>query len=136
MRELLFFLFTILFSCVHNDKEIKQGIIDPNDASEMALMMRDMFNQLEMIKNKIESGEDISNELLQFIDIHKTKATDESFVIDDLKRMSIGFKKVVEKFNKLPSKRNYNLIVNNCISCHQGLCPGPLDRIDNLILIK
>ena len=135
MKELtLLLLFTILFSCTHNDKDIKKGIIDPNDSSEMALMMRDMYNQLDMIKTKIEADEDISNELLKFIDIHKTKTTDESFVTDGLKSMSLGFKEVVENFNNLPTKNNYKLIVNNCISCHKGLCPGPLERIDNLIL--
>ena len=50
--------------------------------------------------------------------------------------MSIGFDLVVTSFNEDPSESNYKSIVNTCISCHQGMCPGPLERIDNLILEK
>ena len=137
MRVLIFiFLSAIVTSCVHPDKEIKQAILDPNETSEMAILMREMFAQLDVIKSKIEAGEDISHEQLQFVAIHKTETTDESFLTEGLTSMSIGFDLVVTSFNEDPSESNYKSIVNTCISCHQGMCPGPLERIDNLILEK
>ena len=135
MRVLLFiFLSAIVTSCIQQDKEIKQAILDPNETSEMAILMREMFAQLDVIKSKIETGEDISHEQLQFVAIHKTETTDESFLTEGLTSMSIGFDLIVTSFNEDPSESNYKSIVNTCISCHQGMCPGPLERIDNLIL--
>ena len=135
MRVLIFiFLSAIVTSCIQQDKEIKQAVLDPNETSEMAILMREMFAQLDVIKSKIEAGEDISHEQLQFVAIHKTETTDESFLTEGLTSMSIGFDLVVTSFNEDPSESNYKSIVNTCISCHQGMCPGPLERIDNLIL--
>ena len=137
MRVLIFiFLSAIVTSCIQQDKEIKQAVLDPNETSEMAILMREMFAQLDVIKSKIEAGEDISHEQLQFVAIHKTETTDESFLTEGLTSMSIGFDLVVTSFNEDPSESNYKSIVNTCISCHQGMCPGPLERIDNLILEK
>ena len=124
----------ILLSCNSSDSEIKRAIIDPNDASEMALLMRQMSDDLDIIKNKILNGEDIIGDQLQFSQIHKMKTTDESFLSEGLMQMSIGFDLVVDNYNENPSRDNYNAIVNNCISCHKGMCPGPLSRINNLIL--
>ena len=124
----------ILLSCNSSDSEIKRTIIDPNDASEMALLMRQMSDDLDIIKNKILNGEDIIGDQLQFSQIHKMKTTDESFLSEGLTQMSIGFDLVVDNYNENPSRDNYNAIVNNCISCHKGMCPGPLSRINNLIL--
>jgi hypothetical protein len=132
MKEFLIILLFFMFSC--SDKEKKQTIIDPNNTSEMALLMRDMFTHLETIKGKIENGESLSLEQLDFEIIHKQKATDESFLKEGLVPMSKEYSLVVKDFNENPTKNNYKSIVNTCISCHQSLCPGPLERIDNLIL--
>jgi len=135
MRVLiLIFLFAFVSSCVQNDKRIQETILDPNEASQMAMLMREMFTKLDVIKSKIEDGEDISNEQLQFVDIHDTETTDESFLTEGFTSMSMGFNLLVNNFNESPSNSNYKSIVNSCISCHQGMCPGPLERIDNLIL--
>jgi hypothetical protein len=132
MKELLIIIILFFSSCI--DKEEKKTITDPNNASEMALLMRDMFIQLEIIKEKIENGENISSEQLDFEIIHKQKATDESFLKEGLVPMSKGYSLVIEGFNKNPSKEKYKSIVNTCISCHISMCPGPLERIDNLIV--
>ena len=132
MRGFIFILALIISSC--SNKEEKQTITDPNNTSEMALLMRDMFNQLEVIKEEIEKGENLSSEQLDFATIHKQKATDESFLKEGLVPMSKGYSLVVEDFNKNPSKEKYKSIVNTCISCHISMCPGPLERIDNLIV--
>ena len=133
MRVFLIISALFFIACI-NSKEDPTTITDPNDTSEMAILMREMFAQLDVIKSKIDVGEDISHEQLQFVAIHKTETTDESFLTEGLTSMSIGFDLVVTSFNEDPSESNYKSIVNTCISCHQGMCPGPLERIDNLIL--
>ena len=136
MRSFLLFLIVCtLVSCSNQNKK-QQTIIDPNDSSEMALMMRDMFFKLNDVKSKIQLGQDISNEQLRFSIIHESEATDDSFLDNGLNLMSKAFEQKVRDFNNDPSIQNYTEIVNNCISCHQGMCPGPIQRIDNLILKK
>lgn len=132
MKEFLIIIILFFFSCI--DKVEKKTITDPNNTSEMALLMRDMFTQLEVIKGKIEKGENLSSEQLDFATIHKQKATDESFLKEGLVPMSKGYSLVVEDFNRNPSKERYKSIVNTCITCHANMCPGPLERIDNLIV--
>ena len=100
----------------------------------MALLMRDMFERMGVIKDKIENNEDLSKEQLSFANIHSQEATDSSFIKEGLVPMSEGYSRIINQFNNYPSKENYKSIVNTCINCHISMCPGPLERIDNLIL--
>ena len=120
-------------ACI-NSKEESTTITDPNDTSEMALLMRDMFERMEVIKDKIENNEDLSKEQLSFASIHLQEATDSSFVKEGLFPMSEGYIRIINQFNNYPSKKNYKSIVNSCINCHISMCPGPLESSDNLIL--
>ena len=133
MRGFLIISAIFLSACI-NSKEEPATIIDPNDTSEMALLMRDMFEKLEVIKDKIENNEDLSKEQLSFAAIHLQEVTDSSFIKEGLVSMSEGYIRIINQFNNHPNKENYKSIVNSCINCHISMCPGPLERIDNLIL--
>ena len=133
MRKILI-ISTLFFSACTNSKEESATITDPNDTSEMALLMRDMFERMEVIKDKIENNEDLSKEQLSFVVIHSQEATDSSFIKEGLVHMSEAYSRIINQFNTYPSKENYQSVVNNCINCHVSMCPGPLERIDNLIL--
>tara|TARA_Y100001934_G_C12031505_1_gene621565 strand:- start:120 stop:524 length:405 start_codon:yes stop_codon:yes gene_type:complete len=133
VRKFLIISVIFLSACI-NSKEESTTITDPNDTSEMALLMRDMFERMEVIKDKIENNEDLSKEQLSFASIHLQEATDSSFVKEGLFPMSEGYIRIINQFNNYPSKKNYKSIVNSCINCHISMCPGPLERIDNLIL--
>ena len=133
MRGFLIISAIFLSACI-NSKEEPVTIIDPNDTSEMALLMRDMFEKLEVIKDKIENNEDLSKEQLSFAAIHLQEVTDSSFIKEGLVPMSEGYIRIINQFNNHPTKENYKSIVNSCINCHISMCPGPLERIDNLIL--
>ena len=131
----LFLILSVLFfSACFNNNEDSTIITDPNDTSEMALLMRDMFERLEVIKYKIENNESLSEEQLSFAIIHSQEATDSSFIKEGLVPMSEGYSRIINQFNNYPSKENYKSIVNSCINCHISMCPGPLERIDNLII--
>ena len=131
----LFLIISVLFfsACINNNED-PTIITDPNDTSEMALLMRDMFERLEVIKDKIENNENLSEEQLSFAIIHSQEATDSSFTNEGLVGMSEAYSRIINQFNNDHSKENYKSIVNSCINCHISMCPGPLERIDNLIL--
>jgi hypothetical protein len=135
MKKLIIISVILLFAaCQQKEEKVTQTIIDPNNTSEMALLMRDMFLQLEEVKNKIILGEDISKEQFNFELIHKQTPTDESFLKEGMESMSSAYAYSVQIFNEAPSSKSFSSIVNNCMSCHTMLCPGPLERIDNLLL--
>ena len=78
---------------------------------------------------------ELNNRLARYLVayIHSQEATDSSFIKEGLVPMSEGYSRIINQFNNYPSKENYKSIVNTCINCHISMCPGPLERIDNLI---
>tara|TARA_B100000497_G_C7677919_1_gene409798 strand:+ start:180 stop:590 length:411 start_codon:yes stop_codon:yes gene_type:complete len=135
MKKVGILLCVCLFAaCQQVDKTKTITVIDPNNTSEMALLMREMFSELEGIKEKIQKGEDISSEQLDFELIHNQTPTDEGFLKEGIKSRSNAYAYSVNFFNEEPNSKNFSSIVNNCMSCHTMMCPGPLERIDNLIL--
>ena len=98
----------------------------------MAQLMRDMTNQLENIQNKIIRNESLENKQLNFALIHQQKTTDPTFIKPHIQPMSEAFNYSVEEFNNKPNKKNYLAIINNCLSCHQLSCPGPIMKIKKL----
>ena len=137
MKKYLFFiLYTITFiSCSSSDDEDKPSIIiDPNPTSEMAQLMREMTIELDKIKIRLQNNEILENNCLDFALIHEAKVTDESFNKPHIMPMSKAFHYVVNEFNKEPNIKNYNSIINNCVSCHQLSCQGPLMKINKLTI--
>ena len=126
-KNLIIFISLFLFSCVN------KGIIDPNDASEMALNMRIMTKELEIAKYEIEKFEKFDNISFDFKKIHNQKATDSTFYTESLKPMSESFYRTVENFNNFPNSENYNNIINSCVQCHNYICSGPLSKSTNFI---
>jgi hypothetical protein len=96
--------------------------------------MREMTKELEAIKIKLEKNETLGENLLNFELIHHQQVTDSSFNKPHIEPMSIAFHYTVEEFNKEPSIKNYSSIINNCSSCHQLSCQGPLVKINKLMI--
>ena len=136
MKKIIYIVSLLLFYNCSNPTSEKssQIIIDPNPTSEMAQLMRDMTLKLEGIKTAIENNEVLDENQLDFALIHNQKATDSSFVKPHIKPMSESFAYAIEQFNKDPNSSNYSTIINNCLSCHQLSCPGPVVRINKLKL--
>ena len=136
MKKIIHIVSLLLFYNCSNPTSEKssQIIIDPNPTSEMAQLMRDMTLKLEGIKTAIENNEVLDENQLDFALIHNQKATDSSFVKPHIKPMSESFAYAIEQFNNEPNSSNYSTIINNCLSCHQLSCPGPVVRINQLKL--
>ena len=115
-------------ACNQNPKAIK----DPNDTSEMALAMREMYDELLIVKKDIEGNKTLSGKSFDFPPIHSLEATDSSFIKSGFNERSIGFSRAVELFNEAPSVEGYRALVMGCTTCHKAICPGPLVRIENL----
>jgi hypothetical protein len=126
----------ILTGCLNKtpSEDSPKVILDPNPTSEMAQQMREMTKELEAIKIKLEKNETLGENLLNFELIHHQQVTDSSFNKPHIEPMSIAYDYVVGEFNKDPSIKNYSSIINNCSSCHQLSCQGPLVKINKLMI--
>lgn len=134
-------IFMIAVSCAEGKKESSssenqvQQPINPNGDSELALLMRDMFDEAQLIKEQIAKGEPIEIKLdhEKILTAHATEpekaASPEYKAFADLYLKSIKNLQSAET-DKLSSK--YNNMVVNCMSCHKAMCPGPIVKIKKL----
>ena len=136
MKYSIGIILLILTGCVNktSSEDFPNVILDPNPTSEMAQQMREMTKELEAIKIKLEKNETLGENLLNFELIHHQQVTDSSFNKPHIEPMSIAYDYAVGEFNKDPSIKNYSSIINNCSSCHQLSCQGPLVKINKLMI--
>lgn len=103
----------------------------PNEMSEMALAMRTMVDKLKEAKTDIERGVEPKLSIEDFKAYH---FTDASFQKEGFDPMADALLMAAHKFDETPSVENYELVVNSCKSCHEYMCPGPLEMIKTLEL--
>jgi hypothetical protein len=113
--------------------------VNPNGDSELSLLMREMMRSADSMKTVIKSGNVPEKFPDAFLKIHTAKPTD-----DDTKHASydafatnyIDNLQILCKSPKAESIKNYNVVVNSCINCHNDHCPGPIKTIEKLFLKK
>lgn len=129
-------------SCSGNKpKDVVTEVIDvtvdnPNIDSELTLLMRKMYDEADLIKEKIKSGSgNITDAFIAELEyVHKALPSDpklsnptftafNELIIAEAKTLQSMDKNRVEGFNNL---------VNRCIDCHKTFCPGPIPRIKKL----
>lgn len=143
IKLLLSFLsvFIIFTSCGEDQKEssapitVVQQPINPNGDTELALLMRAMFEEAQTIKTQIDQGEPITV-TLNHEDILTAEATEPE------KAASAAYKAFADTY--LQSIKNlqtaapneklgaYENMVVNCMACHTAICPGPMVKIKKL----
>jgi len=101
----------------------------PNPMSEMAISMRTMTEKMQEVKTALKNE---SAPKLNFLSFSSLKMTDDSFDKPGFTQMAKQLVQLSEKFDSEPTIQNYNDIVYMCQSCHNYLCPGPLERIKKL----
>src|SRR5690606_20397318 len=105
--------------------------------SELALLMRDMYNEGMKVKTKIKNGE-MPELLLEFEKIHTAKATEpEKAASAEYKAYAISYIQAVEALKKAEADqvdKSYTNMVDACMSLHRALCPGPMVRIKKMYL--
>lgn len=130
----------ILYSCGEQKansvmKVKKEKVINPNGDSELALLMREMFEEGERIKAQIEAGESPSG-LKKFEAIHSAIPTDENAsgpVFESFATSYLEAIKVLENSDSA-SVFKFNNMVDQCMNCHTEFCPGPKRRIKKLFI--
>lgn len=105
----------------------------PNDDSELALLMREMDRDMQSLKTAVVSQTELPQLLKKFKAIHAATPTDPEVITPQFTTLAQLLINNTEKvYTSKQKKKAYNLLVNNCIACHQSYCPGPVVRIKKL----
>lgn len=112
---------------------------NPNGDSELALLMREMFDDGMRMKQQIESGNKLEV-LAKFEKIHTAQATEpEKASSEKFKMYADAYLNLIEQL-KVSSLEDtevlYQGLVESCMNCHKAMCPGPMVRIKKLYLKK
>lgn len=120
-------LLLLVYSCQQSTKVQNY----PNEISEMAMSMQTMVYKLKQAKNDIKLGVTPNLSIEDFKNAH---FTDSSFQKVGFNPMADALLIAAKNFDESPSLVNYEIVVNTCRSCHENMCPGPLELINTLDL--
>jgi hypothetical protein len=107
----------------------------PNQDKPMALMMRQMADEAQAMREKIIAGKRITAEQFPFIRFHLVEPTDPEVLqpqfFENARLFQLSYKDLMAA--EAPQQKDlYNLYINNCVKCHEQYCSGPLKRIKKL----
>lgn len=127
----------VLFGCSDKQEPTtkKKRPINPNGDSELALLMRNMFEESDSLKQLVLEGKSLSG-LEKYEDIHSAIPTDPTVtgpVFEAFANAYIESIKTLENSDST-SVANFNNMVNQCMNCHTEFCPGPKKRIKKLYI--
>ena len=117
------------------DTTCSQGMELPK-ASPMAAAMRAMAEQAESIRAWIIS--DSSNRPAQPawapMPFETQRPTDTTVLVDAFFEKAKAYHESHRLVGEQPTAKNFDALVSRCIACHQSHCPGPLKRINRLMI--
>ncbi|MBK7410037.1 MAG: hypothetical protein IPL49_20470 [Saprospirales bacterium] len=119
----------------NEDPSVKKASLNPNGDSELALLMRAMYDDAAQMKAAIERGEQpapsIDHE--KMLTAHATepeKAASETY--QTWAQTYLQMVKALETGESEHAPELFQNVVNTCMGCHSDLCPGPKMRIQHL----
>ena len=121
--------------------KLREGItiINGVERSELALTMRDMYDQMKLVHDSLKTGKTISTDYLsRYKSIHTDVATEPEKIDEVYQGMASNFLSAYERFEAETENKPeaFNLMLDACLACHQQKCPGPIKAINKLKLNK
>ncbi len=147
----LFFSSVFFYHCTQNKENqmekadtqqssIKPKNVDttkyPNDDSELAWLMRSMYDDGEKMKLAVQNKQLPEDFREKFKNIHTATPTDSTVKGEVFDASAKAFLQTLDKFytEKENQVENFNIVVNACVACHQNYCPGPIKKIKKLAI--
>jgi len=108
----------------------------PNGGSELAVLMREMYDDTYLIKKAVLNKELPPDFRYKFAYLHRATPTDQDTKTEAYPDMAKAFMDNLEALHaeKDTEKRikKFDIVIQNCVTCHQGHCPGPIKKIKKL----
>lgn len=143
MHKISSFLFVLGCLCIYScaQKESSQTVVDPvqypNEDAPLALLMREVFLDMEEIKLSVEQGEKIKSYLKKHKEILEADPTNPAVKTATFELMGNAYLESLKRLEESPKAQlseNYQVLISSCLGCHQQYCPGPIKRIQLLNL--
>lgn len=119
-----------------NYAKYTDSTIYPNGGSELAVLMREMYDDADLIKKAVLNREFPPDFRQKFAYLHWASPTDSQTKTEAYPDMAKAFMDNLEALyaEKNPEKRikKFDIVIQNCITCHQSHCPGPIKKIKKL----
>lgn len=120
-----------------DQSEARPASLNPNGDSELAVLMREMFEEGERIKKEIAEGKKPTI-AVDYEAVLTAQATEPQKAASDTYHAFaltyIETMKALEKASPEEAGKLYVSMVNTCMDCHTQLCPGPKMRIKKLVV--
>lgn len=118
-------------------QEEKPVDTNPNGSSELALLMRQMFDEGMEMKEAVMEGKRVESNL-PYHNIITATPTEERFKSDPdfpvFAEAYIEAMQNLEEASPEEARLHYSTMITTCMSCHQDMCPGPIVKIEKLYL--
>lgn len=111
--------------------------LNPNGDSELAILMRDMAKISEANAIALREGKELAPYNGEFASMKKADRTMKDFDETFFQGMSDSYLMAMKKlYEAKPEDRIslHNNVVETCQACHNQICPGPLNRIDKMLV--
>lgn len=132
---LLLLSFFIMIQCADQPTGKKSRFTMAQD-SELTLLMREMYTYYDSVKVDIKNGT-LKEQIKTFQDVHSAVATSPAKSSSELyKAMATVYSKSAMQVNnpEFDKIQSFNSMVDNCMNCHQQMCPGPMVKIEKLYI--
>jgi cytochrome c5 len=105
--------------------------LEVNEPSELALLMRSMYDKNLALKQDIKAGKIPESFPEDFLNIHTAQANENlNETFDALAKEYIAnMEAITQAKTTEEGVKAYNAMVNTCASCHTIYCQGPLAKI-------
>jgi len=131
----ILFSLSLYLGCSTDGKGSK--IFNPNGDSELALLMRDMYDDGMVTKQEMLQGKQ-PDVRVKYHQLHTAKATDpEKVAAPNYNAFALAYEDAVKSFLESDATHraeSYQAMINTCMNCHQTMCPGPTRKIKHLYL--
>ncbi|GAB5538883.1 MAG: hypothetical protein Salg2KO_09860 [Salibacteraceae bacterium] len=141
------FLSVFLLSCTAESTTDKTEDVDSNpegitvvngvERSELALTMRDMYDQMKLVRDSLKEGHSVKTNYLEtYRSIHTDHATEPEKIDEAYHGLADNFIQKYEAYERAEDNKivAFNNMLDACLACHSNKCPGPIKAIKKLKL--
>ena len=145
LSVLVIVLSALQFACAVEPQEKQAEITDvtkvidanyPNKRSELAILMRDLYNDLKDEKKLLENGDQSAINWMEkygnMLEAEPTDLTDAAGTFEGYGKAFLFELKSYQESNKDNRISTYNGMIASCMNCHKAHCPGPMVIIKKL----
>jgi len=122
-------------NAANDEAHAAKASLNPNGDSELALLMRAMFDDAEQMKAAIARGEQPKPSIDHAKLLTASATEPEKAASQEYHSWAQAYLQMVEALQNgetALAPQLYQNMVDNCMGCHTALCPGPKVRIKKL----